>query len=47
MLGPTLTSAPLVRKDSPIRTVHDMRGKRVTGEYPAQPHRLVQPSSAR
>jgi TRAP transporter TAXI family solute receptor len=36
MLGPTLTSAPLVRKDSPIRTVHDMRGKRVTGEYPAQ-----------
>lgn len=36
MLGPTLTSAPLVRKDSPIRTVHDVRGRRVTGEYPAQ-----------
>jgi uncharacterized protein len=36
MLGPTLTSAPLVRKDSPIRAVPDMRGKRVTGEYPAQ-----------
>jgi TRAP transporter TAXI family solute receptor len=35
MLGPTLTSAPLVRKDSSIRTVHDMRGRRVTGEYPA------------
>jgi uncharacterized protein len=35
MLGPTLTTAPLVRKDSPIRTVRDMRGKRVTGEYPA------------
>jgi uncharacterized protein len=35
MLGPMLTSAPLVRKDSSIRTVHDMRGRRVTGEYPA------------
>jgi uncharacterized protein len=35
MLGPMIVSAPLVRKDSPIRTVHDMRGRRVTGEYPA------------
>lgn len=25
----------LVRKDSPIRTVHDVKGKRMTGEYPA------------
>jgi len=24
-----------VRKDSPIRTIHDVRGKRMTGEYPA------------
>jgi len=35
MLGPRLTAAPLVRKDSPIRTMRDVRGKRVTGEYPA------------
>lgn len=25
----------LVRKDSPIKTVYDVRGKRMTGEYPA------------
>jgi hypothetical protein len=25
----------LVRRDSPIKTVHDVRGKRFTGEYPA------------
>ncbi len=25
----------LVRKDSPIKTVHDVKGKRMTGEYPA------------
>jgi len=25
----------IVRKDSPIKTVHDVKGKRVTGEYPA------------
>jgi TRAP transporter TAXI family solute receptor len=25
----------LVRKDSPIKSVHDVRGKRMTGEYPA------------
>jgi uncharacterized protein len=35
MLGPQLLTAPLVRKDSPIRTMHEVRGKRVTGEYPA------------
>lgn len=29
-------TALLVRKDSPIKTIHDMRGKRLTGEYPAQ-----------
>jgi uncharacterized protein len=26
----------LVRKDSPIKTIHDIKGKRLTGEYPAQ-----------
>jgi uncharacterized protein len=36
MRGSVLLTAPLVRKDSPIKTIHDMRGKRVTGEYPAQ-----------
>jgi len=35
MRGAPLTIAPLVRRDAPIRTVHDVRGKRVTGEYPA------------
>jgi uncharacterized protein len=35
MLGPTLITAPLVRKDSAVRPLRDMRGKRVTGEYPA------------
>jgi uncharacterized protein len=30
-----LVVAPLVRKDSPIKTIQDVRGKRVTGEYPA------------
>jgi uncharacterized protein len=25
-----------VRKDSPIKTIHDIKGKRLTGEYPAQ-----------
>jgi len=33
--GAPLTLAPIVRKDSPIKTVHEIRGKRVTGEYPA------------
>lgn len=32
--GPLMLSA-IVRKDSPIKTVHEIRGKRVTGEYPA------------
>ena len=36
MRGSVLLTAPLVRKDSPIKTIHDIRGKRVTGEYPAQ-----------
>jgi TRAP transporter TAXI family solute receptor len=35
MRGSPLLIALLVRKDSPIRTVQDVRGKRVTGEYPA------------
>lgn len=36
MRGSVLMTALLVRKDAPIRTIHDIRGKRVTGEYPAQ-----------
>jgi uncharacterized protein len=35
MRGAPFVVGPLVRKDSPIRTIHDARGKRVTGEYPA------------
>lgn len=35
MRGAPLLVGPLVRKDSPIRSIHDARGKRVTGEYPA------------
>jgi TRAP transporter TAXI family solute receptor len=35
MRGSPLMIAPVVRRDSPIKTVADMRGKRVTGEYPA------------
>src|SRR5712692_68523 len=27
--------APVVRRDSPIKTIHDVKGKRLTGEYPA------------
>jgi TRAP transporter TAXI family solute receptor len=30
-----LVVAPLVRRDAPIKTMHDVKGKRVTGEYPA------------
>ena len=30
-----LVVAPLVRKDSPIKSMQDVKGKRVTGEYPA------------
>jgi TRAP-type uncharacterized transport system substrate-binding protein len=36
MRGSVLMTALLVRKDSPIKTIHDIRGKRLTGEYPAQ-----------
>jgi TRAP transporter TAXI family solute receptor len=35
MRGSPLMVAPVVRKDSPIRTMTDVKGKRVTGEYPA------------
>jgi TRAP transporter TAXI family solute receptor len=35
MRGSPLLIGLVVRKDSPIRTIHDVRGKRVTGEYPA------------
>jgi len=30
-----LMIAPVVRRDAPIKTIQDVRGKRVTGEYPA------------
>jgi TRAP transporter TAXI family solute receptor len=36
MRGSPLRSSLLVRKDSPIKTISDVKGKRVTGEYPAQ-----------
>ena len=36
MRGAPLFASLVVRKDSPIRTIHDLRGKRVAGEYPAQ-----------
>lgn len=35
MRGSPLLIGLIVRKDSPIRTVQEVRGKRVTGEYPA------------
>ncbi len=35
MRGSPLLASLLVRKDSPIRSVHDVKGKRMTGEYPA------------
>lgn len=35
MRGSPLLVGLLVRKDSPIRNVHDVKGKRMTGEYPA------------
>jgi TRAP transporter TAXI family solute receptor len=35
MRGSPLLVGLLVRKDSPFKTVHDVRGKRMTGEYPA------------
>lgn len=30
-----LVIAPLVRRDAPYKTIHEAKGKRVTGEYPA------------
>ena len=36
MRGSPLMVSLLVKKDSPIKTIQDIRGKRVTGEYPAQ-----------
>lgn len=35
MRGSPFMVALLVRKDSPFKNVHDLKGKRVTGEYPA------------
>ncbi|MBI2152633.1 MAG: ABC transporter substrate-binding protein [Candidatus Rokubacteria bacterium] len=35
MRGSPLLVGLLVRKDSPIKSIHDIRGKRMTGEYPA------------
>jgi TRAP transporter TAXI family solute receptor len=35
MRGSPLLVGLLVRKDSPIKSVHDVKGKRMTGEYPA------------
>ncbi len=36
MRGAPLVSSLIVRKDSPVKTIYDVKGKRVTGEYPAQ-----------
>jgi hypothetical protein len=35
MRGAPLIVGLLVKKDSPLKSVHDLKGKRVTGEYPA------------
>jgi len=35
MRSAPLMVAPVVRRDSPIKTIHDVKGKRLTGEYPA------------
>ena len=35
MRGSPLSVSMVVKKDSPIKTVHDVKGKRMTGEYPA------------
>lgn len=35
MRGSPLLVGLIVRKDSPIKTVYDVKGKRMTGEYPA------------
>jgi TRAP-type uncharacterized transport system substrate-binding protein len=37
MRGAPLMVGLLVRRDSPIRSIHEIRGKRLTGEYPAHP----------
>jgi len=36
MRGSPFLVGLLVRKDSPIKTIYDIKGKRLTGEYPAQ-----------
>src|SRR5918999_4566711 len=36
MRGSPLRSSLIVRKDSPIKTIADVKGRRVTREYPAQ-----------
>jgi uncharacterized protein len=36
MRGTPLQSSLIVRKDAPIKNIYDVKGKRVTGEYPAQ-----------
>jgi uncharacterized protein len=36
MRGSPFLVGLLVRKDSPIKTIQDIKGKRLTGEYPAQ-----------
>lgn len=36
MRGSALRSSFIVRKDSPIKSLKDVKGKRATGEYPAQ-----------
>jgi len=35
MRGSPLSVSLVVRKDAPMKTIHDVRGMRVTGEYPA------------
>jgi len=35
MRGSPLMGSLVVRKDSPLRSIHDVKGKRLTGEYPA------------
>jgi len=35
MRGAPLIIGLLIKKDSPLKSVHDIKGKRVTGEYPA------------
>jgi uncharacterized protein len=35
MRGSPLMGSLVVRKDSPLKSIHDVKGKRLTGEYPA------------